>query len=254
MMPTCGFDERRLKPQPSDSLDCVPLADERAARVLVVEDDHEIAGALALELGHAGYEPRVVADGPAALSAVSQWDPQLVLLDLGLPTLDGVEVCRRIRAGRATPIVILTARGSVQDRVEGLDAGADDYLPKPFSLEELMARIRSTLRRARLRDEGDRLQGGGVVLDTRTRTVTRDGRPVELTPREFDLLELFMRHPGLALGRERILAAVWGYEFLGGSNVIDSYVRYLRKKLELHGRPRLIHTVRGLGYAFRPAQ
>jgi DNA-binding response OmpR family regulator len=220
--------------------------------VLLVEDDRDIARVLALELDHAGYEPRVVTDGPAALSAASDWDPHLVLLDLGLPTLDGIEVCRRIRAGAATPIVVLTARGSVQDRVAGLDAGADDYIAKPFSLEELLARIRSTLRRARLRDEGDRLEVAGVVLDTRTRTVARDGRPVQLTPREFDLLELFLRHPGMALSRETMLSAVWGYEFLGGSNVIDSYVRYLRQKLERAGRGRLIRTVRGVGYAFRP--
>ncbi|HEV3129736.1 MAG TPA: response regulator transcription factor [Solirubrobacteraceae bacterium] len=230
----------------------MPLTAERTTRVLLVEDDRDIARVLVLELDHAGYEPRVVTDGPAALSAVSDWDPHLVLLDLGLPTLDGIEVCRRIRASAATPIVVLTARGSVQDRVAGLDAGADDYIAKPFSLEELLARIRSTLRRARLRDEGDRLEVAGVVLDTRTRTVARDGLPVQLTPREFDLLELFLRHPGMALSRETMLSAVWGYEFLGGSNVIDSYVRYLRQKLERAGRGRLIRTVRGVGYAFRP--
>ncbi len=227
---------------------------DQASRVLVVEDDREIASALLLELGHAGYETRAVADGPAALAAVGEWDPHLVLLDLGLPTLDGIEVCRRIRVGSATPILVLTARGSVQDRVAGLDAGADDYVAKPFSLEELMARVRSTLRRARLRDEGERLELAGVVLDARARTVTRDGRVVELTPREFDLLELFMRHPGIALSREAMLSSVWGYDFLGGSNVIDSYVRYLRKKLELPGQQRLIHTVRGIGYALRPAR
>lgn len=218
----------------------------------MVEDDREIAGALALELGHAGYAPRVVDDGPAALSAVSESDPDLVLLDLGLPTLDGVEVCRRIRAASFALIIVITARGSVRDRVAGLDAGADDYLPKPFSLEELMARVRSTLRRARMRDEGERLEVEDVVLDARARRVTCGGRPVELTPREFDLLELFMRHPGVALSRERMLKAVWGYEFLGGSNVIDSYVRYLRRKLEPPDRRRLIHTVRGVGYALRP--
>jgi DNA-binding response OmpR family regulator len=230
----------------------VPLRRQLATRVLVVEDDREIAGALALELDHAGYEPRVVSDGPAALTAVSEWDPHLVLLDLGLPTLDGIEVCRRIRVGSHTPIVVLTARGATQDRVAGLDAGADDYVPKPFSLEELMARVRSTLRRARLRDEGERLEAAGVVLDARARIVTRDGQPIEFTPREFDLLETFMRHAGTALSREVLLSSVWGYEFLGGSNVIDSYVRYLRRKLELPGQQRLIHTVRGVGYAFRP--
>jgi DNA-binding response OmpR family regulator len=193
-----------------------------------------------------------VGDGPAALSAVSEWDPDLVLLDLGLPTLDGLEVCRRIRAGSFTPVVVLTARGSVQDRVAGLDAGADDYVAKPFSLEELMARVRSTLRRARMRDEGERLEVEDVVLDARARRVTRNHREIDLTPREFDLLELFMRHPGVALSRERMLSAVWGYEFLGGSNVIDSYVRYLRKKLDGAGERRLIQTVRGVGYALRP--
>jgi DNA-binding response OmpR family regulator len=230
----------------------MPIAAEPATRVLVVEDDRDIAQVLARELDHAGYDPRVVDDGPAALSAVSEWDPHLILLDLGLPTLDGVDVCRRIRGGMPTPIVVLTARASVQDRVAGLDAGADDYIPKPFSLEELLARIRSTLRRARLRDEGERLEVGDVVLDTRTRTVTRHGDPVELTPREFDLLELFLRHPGVALSRETMLSAVWGYEFLGGSNVIDSYVRYLRRKLERQGGEDPIRTVRGVGYAFRP--
>jgi DNA-binding response OmpR family regulator len=171
---------------------------------------------------------------------------------LGLPTLDGVEVCRRIHGSSFAPIIVITARDSVQDRVLGLDAGADDYVPKPFSLEELMARIRSALRRARLRDEGERLEVADVVLDARARTVTRGAHPVELTPREFDLLELFMRHPGVALSRERLLKAVWGYEFLGGSNVIDSYVRYVRKKLEPYGHEQLIHTVRGVGYALRP--
>ena len=221
--------------------------------MLVVEDDPDIASAVSLELEHAGYETHVVDDGPAALALWSEWGPDLVLLDLGLPTLDGVEVCRRIRACSHTPIVVLTARGSVEDRVRGLDAGADDYLAKPFSLEELMARVRSTLRRARMRDEGEVLTVGEVVLDARSRVVISHGEPVELTPREFELLEFLMRHPGVALSRDAILSAVWGYDFLGGSNVIDSYVRYLRGKLEGAGEPRLIHTVRGVGYALRAA-
>lgn len=221
--------------------------------MLVVEDDPHIASAVALELEHEGYDARVVADGPEALSAWAEWRADLVLLDLGLPTLDGIEVCRRIRESSHTPVLALTARASVEDRVRGLDAGADDYLSKPFSLAELLARVRSTLRRARMRDEGAVLKVGDVMLDTRARTVTRDGEPVELTPREFELLEFLMRHPGVALSRETILSAVWGYDFLGGSNVIDSYVRYLRTKLERAGQGRLIHTVRGVGYALRPA-
>jgi DNA-binding response OmpR family regulator len=223
----------------------------RRSRVLVVEDDLNIASAVALELEHEAYESRVVEDGPEALAVWSEWGPDLVVLDLGLPTLDGVEVCRRIRTASHTPIVVLTARGSVQDRVRGLDAGADDYIAKPFSLEELLARVRSTLRRARMRDEGAVLNAGPVVLDARSRRVTCDGEPVELTPREFDLLEFLMRHPGVAHSRESILSAVWGYDFLGGSNVIDSYVRYLRNKLPSAGGSDLIQTIRGIGYALR---
>jgi two-component system, OmpR family, response regulator MprA len=180
-----------------------------------------------------------------------EWPPDLVVLDLGLPSMDGVEVCRRLRRGSSIPILVLTARDAIQDRVRGLDAGADDYMTKPFSLEELMARVRSTLRRARLREEGERLEYAGVVLDSRARIVMYAGRIIELTPREFDLLEFLMRHPRQALTRDTILSGVWGYDFLGGSNVIDVYVRYLRHKLETHGAPSLLQTVRGVGYALR---
>jgi two-component system, OmpR family, response regulator MprA len=221
------------------------------ARVLIVEDDPGIASALALELRHGGYEARVERDGPGALLTSMEWPPDLVVLDLGLPSMDGVEVCRRLRRGSSIPILVLTARDAIQDRVRGLDAGADDYMTKPFSLEELMARVRSTLRRARLREEGERLEYAGVVLDSRARIVMYAGRIIELTPREFDLLEFLMRHPRQALTRDTILSGVWGYDFLGGSNVIDVYVRYLRHKLETHGAPSLLQTVRGVGYALR---
>ncbi len=227
------------------------MFDRRATRVLVVEDDRDIAGALALELEHAGYDARVESDGPGALLAANEWAPELVVLDLGLPTMDGVQVCRRLRSGSRIPVLVLTARSEVMDRVRGLDAGADDYLTKPFSLEELMARVRSTLRRARMREEGDRLEFAELVLDSRGRTLSYRNQTIELTPREFDLLELFMRHPGQALERATILSEVWGYDFLGGSNVIDVYVRYLRHKLEAAGQPRVIHTVRRIGYALR---
>jgi two-component system, OmpR family, response regulator MprA len=222
-----------------------------STRVLVVEDDRDLAGAVALELDHAGYEVCVEGDAPGALRLNREWGPELVVLDLGLPTLDGVEVCRRLRAASDAAVVMVTARGAIDDRVRGLDAGADDYLVKPFSLEELMARVRSVLRRSRMRLEGERLRIGELVLDAAAHTVARAGEPVELTRREFDLLELFMRHPGRALGRATILAEVWGHDFLGGSNVIDVYVGYLRQKLAAAGEPRLIETVRGIGYVLR---
>lgn len=227
------------------------MVSSRVTRVLVVEDDRDIASAVALELEHAGYEAKVEGDGAGALLAADDWSPHLVVLDLGLPSIDGIDVCRRLRSESGIPILVLTARGEVEDRIRGLDAGADDYLIKPFSLGELMARVRSTLRRSRMRDEGERLDLAGLVLDCRARTVSYGQEAIELTQREFDLLELFMRHPGQALPRATILSEVWGYDFLGGSNVIDVYVRYLRGKLEAAGQPRVIQTVRGIGYAAR---
>jgi two-component system, OmpR family, response regulator MprA len=195
---------------------------------------------------------RTVGDGPAALRAQQEWQPELVLLDLGLPSLDGLEVCRRLRAGTRAPILIVTARDAITDRVRGLDAGADDYVVKPFSLDELLARVRSALRRAWLREEGHQLRAGNLVLDTAARTVMRGDEPIELTRREFDLLECLLRHPGQVLDRATLLADVWGYDFLGGSNVVDVYVRYLRAKLERPDWPKLIDTVRGIGYVLRP--
>jgi two-component system response regulator MprA len=221
------------------------------SRVLVVEDDADLARALALELAHAGYDVRVEPDGPAALRSGAEWQPNLVVLDLGLPTLDGLDVCRRLRAASWAPILILTARGAIEDRVRGLDAGADDYVTKPFSLDELLARVRSSLRRSRRSDDRQVLRVGDLVLDVMARTVARAGEAIELTRREFDLLEFMMRHPDQALERGTLLSEVWGFDFLGGSNVIDVYVRYLRRKIERPGAPRLIETIRGIGYALR---
>jgi DNA-binding response OmpR family regulator len=224
----------------------------RPTRILVVEDDADLAQALELELTYAGHTVRVVGDGPAALRVEADWKADLVLLDLGLPSLDGLDVCRRLRAATRAPVVIVTARDAVTDRVRGLDAGADDYVVKPFSLDELLARVRSALRRASLRDHGHVLRAGDLVLDAAARTVTRGGRPVSLTRREFDLLECLLRHPDQVLDRATLLADVWGYDFLGGSNVVDVYVRYLRAKLDTSQRPSLIESVRGIGYALRP--
>lgn len=224
----------------------------KAGRVLVVEDDREIASALAAELGHSGYVVRVEHDGLLALAAAREWSPDLVVLDLRLPTLDGLEVCRRVRSSSRVPILILTARDSVPELVSGLDAGADDYLTKPFSLHELLARVRAGIRRARLIETGDRLQVADLVLDARAHEVLRARQPIALTAREFDLLEFLMRHTGQALGRQQIFSEVWGYDYLGESNVIDVYIRSLRQKVDAGFEPSLIQTVRGVGYMLRP--
>jgi DNA-binding response OmpR family regulator len=221
----------------------------RPARVLVVEDDADLARAVGLELEHAGYEVRLERDGPGGLRAEREWTPDLVLLDLGLPSLDGIEVCRRLRAAAPVPIIIVTAREAVEERVRGLDAGADDYVVKPFSLQELAARVRSALRRSRMRLEGQRLAVGDLALDVGARTVRRRGHAVELSRREFDLLECLVRNAGQVLERSTLLSEVWGYDFLGGSNVVDVYVGYLRNKLALPDAPSPIETVRGIGYA-----
>ncbi len=220
-------------------------------RILLVEDDREIATALALELGHEGYEVVVEHDGLGGLAAAAAPNVDLVVLDVMLPSLGGVEVCRRLRARSGVPVLMLTARNSVSDRVNGLDAGADDYLAKPFAFEELLARIRAGLRRSRHSLQGARLELADLVLDHDRREVTRGGHPVELTSREFDLLEFMLRHPGQVLTREAIFEQVWGYGYLGDSNVIDVYIMYLRRKIDDGFEPRLLHTVRGVGYTLR---
>ncbi|HYY12298.1 MAG TPA: response regulator transcription factor [Kineosporiaceae bacterium] len=224
-------------------------------KVLVVEDDPAVRGSLERSLRFEGYEVLTAADGEAALAAVAAAAPDAVLLDLGLPRLGGVEVCRRLRAaGDTTPVLMLTARDATSDRVAGLDVGADDYLPKPFALEELLARLRALLRRtATARAQGSVLVVGDLRLDTGTREVTRAGREIVLTKTEHDLLELLLRHPRQVLPRERILREVWGYDFDPGSNTLEVYVGYLRRKTEEGGEPRMLHTVRGVGYVLRPA-
>ncbi len=219
----------------------------------MVEDDREIASALAAEFGHSGYAVRVEHDGLPALVTAREWSPDVVVLDLQLPTVDGLEVCRRLRGDSEVQILMLTARDSVPERVNGLDAGADDYMTKPFSLEELLARVRAALRRSRGRG-GDRLEVADLVLDLGAHQVTRAEQPIELTAREFDLLEYLMRNTGQVLTRTQIFSEVWGYDYLGESNVIDVYIRALRQKVDAGFKPRLIETVRGVGYTLRAPQ
>ena len=219
--------------------------------VLVVDDDPAVSGALQRALKLEGYQVTLAADGPAALEELAVRPPDAVVLDIGLPGIDGLDVCRRIRAaGDDTPVLMLTARDAIDDRVLGLDAGADDYLVKPFALAELLARLRALLRR-RGDDASEALTFADLTLDPVTREARRGERPFSLTRIEFDLLELFLRHPRQVLTRELILDRVWGYTFDSGTNSLAVYVGYLRRKTEEGGEPRLIHTARGVGYVLR---
>ena len=223
--------------------------------VLIVEDDREVRESLERCLGFEGYDVVSAVDGEAGLAAVTSSRPDAVLLDLQLPRMDGLEVCRRLRAsGDGVPVLMLTARDATRDRVSGLDAGADDYLPKPFALEELLARLRALLRRSGATAAA---QETLVVDDLRLaipgRELTRGGHAIELTRTEFDLLELLMLHPRQVLTRTQILREVWGFDYDPGSNTLEVYIGYLRRKTEERGGPRLIHTVRGVGYVLRPA-
>jgi two-component system response regulator MprA len=219
-------------------------------RILVIEDEDKILQFLQRGLTYEGYRVDTAADGAAGLALARAEAPDLVILDWMLPGMDGLEVCRRLRAGGPTPILMLTARESVSDRVLGLDAGADDYLVKPFEFDELLARVRALLRRARP-EAADLLAFADLRLDTGTHQAYRGERPIELTAKEYELLDLFMRHPRQVLTREVIFDRVWGYDFGGESNIIEVYVRYLRQKTESGGEPRLLHTVRGVGYVLR---
>jgi DNA-binding response OmpR family regulator len=219
--------------------------------ILIIDDDAEIRASLRRGLALEGYAVVTAEDGEDALrQARASW-PDLVVLDLLLPGLPGLEVCRRLRAADpALPIVILSARDAVPDRVAGLEEGADDYLVKPFAFEELLARIRVRLRRRAAADQRE-LRFADLRLDTATREAWRGGRPIAFTPTEHELLRLFLQHPNQVLNRATIFERVWGYEFVGESKVIEVYVRYLREKLEASGEPRLIHTIRGAGYILR---
>ncbi len=224
-------------------------AEDARPSVLVVEDEETIVEFLTMGLSYEGFAVAAVRDGGDALAAFDRVRPQIVLLDLMLPGVDGLTLCRTIRARSDVPIIVLTARGEVQDRIAGLDSGADDYLPKPFKFAELMARIRAVLRRHRI-TLGACLTGGTLTLNRDTREVTDGNRPLTLTPREFDLLECFMLHGRQVLTREAILNRVWGYDQAVETNVVDVYVRYLRAKLGDDDHRR-IEAVRGVGYVFR---
>lgn len=222
-----------------------------AERILVVEDDRRIRDLLRRSLIFEGYEVDTAEDGETALRCLRESVPDAVILDLMLPGIDGLEVCRRLRKASTVPILILTARDAVSDRVTGLDAGADDYMVKPFALDELLARLRALFRRHRLEATPEVLRYADLTLNPRTRQVFRGEDEIQLTAKEFDLLELFMRHPSQVLTRELIYEHIWNYDFGGESNIIEVYVRYLRAKLEAGGKPRLIQTVRGVGYTLR---
>ncbi len=220
-------------------------------RILVIDDDEAITTALRRALAFEGYTVDVALDGEEGLRKVRDAAPDLIILDILMPGIDGFEVCQRLRAGDDTPILILTARDEVADRVRGLDAGADDYLVKPFAPDELLARVRALLRRREPRERGAVLRFADLSVDLRTRQVFRGEREIQLSAKEFDLLSYFARHPRQVLTRDQLLDAVWGYQFEGESNVVDVYVGYLRQKLEAANEPRLIHTVRGVGFALR---
>ena len=220
-------------------------------RILVVDDDPAVRRSIDRALRLEGYDVVAVPSGGEALESLAQAPPDALILDLGLPDLDGLTVCRRMRSvGDDTPVLMLTARDAVDDRVQGLDAGADDYLVKPFALEELLARLRALLRR-RFEGEGGVLRFGELTLDLASREAHRGARAFSLTRIEFDLLELFLRHPRQVLTREVLLNKVWGFDFDSGTNSLAVYVGYLRRKTEAGGEPRCIHTVRGVGYVLR---
>jgi len=221
-----------------------------AERILVIEDEQRIADFLKRGLTYEGFQVEVKNDGESGLKAARDNPPDLVVLDVMLPGLDGLEVCRRLRAGGQVSILMLTAKDSVADRVKGFDAGADDYVVKPFAFEELIARVRALLRRSRGTEETV-FRFADLTLNVATREVARGNHKVDLTTKEFDLLHFFMRHPRQVLTREMIYDRIWGYDFGGESNILEVYIRYLRTKLEANNAPRLLQTVRGVGYALR---
>ena len=220
-------------------------------RILIVEDEEAIARFLELELRHEGYAVQKAGDGRTGLELAESGNFDLVLLDILLPELSGLEVIRRLRRSSQIPVIMLTARDTVMDKVSGLDMGADDYITKPFAIEELLARIRSTLRKHGGAVSHDQLTCGGLTMDPARHTVTYDGTAIDLTSREFDVLKLLMENQQIVLSRETFLSRVWGYDYMGETNVVDVYIRYLRRKIDDAFGCTLIHTVRGVGYVLR---
>ncbi len=218
-------------------------------KILIVEDDPKISRFVSLELMHEGYETEIKADGREALEAALANEYGLIILDVMLPSLNGIEVLRRLRQAKTTPVIILTARDQVMDKVSGLDIGANDYMTKPFAIEELLARIRANLRKTTV--AGEIMTLGRLVIDCGSVSVTYDSHPIELTKREFDLLVYLMRNKNIVVTREQALDAVWGFEFYGNTNVVDVYIRYLRSKIDDIYNIELIQTVRGAGYVIR---
>jgi len=226
--------------------------DRKTERILVVEDEARVASLVSRGLRQEGYQVEVAPDGETALDKALSDPPDLVILDVMLPDIDGLQVCRQLRsAGASGPVLMLTAKDAIPDRVAGLDAGADDYLVKPFAFDELSARVRALLRRFAPAEPTVPLRFADLELDPDTRLARRINREISLTAKEYDMLELFMRHPRQVLTRDIIYDRIWGYDFGGESNIIEVYIRYLRAKLESEGESRLIHTVRGVGYVLR---
>ena len=222
------------------------------SRILIVEDERKIARFLELELQHEGYEVETAADGRTGLEKALSWKPDLMILDLMLPQLSGIEVCRRLRHESDLPIIMLTAKDDVSDKVMGLDMGADDYMTKPFAIEELLARIRVGLKkhRAAAAPASNVIAAGKLTLDPSKYAVTWDGVPIALTKKEFDLLRYLMQHKGQAVTRDALLSDVWGYDYAGDTNVVDVYIRYLRHKIDEPFGVKTIHTIRAVGYMF----
>jgi two-component system, OmpR family, response regulator ArlR len=226
-----------------------------SARILIIEDEKQLARLIELELTHEGYQAEVAYDGLEGIEKFKQGDFQLVLLDIMLPEIDGIKVCQQIRAFSSIPVIMVTARDSIPDKVKGLDIGADDYLTKPFATEELLARIRALLRRQKGNNqEGSLLQVADLVVDIARYEVKRNGDLIDLTKKEYDLLVYMIKNKGIVLSREEILNKIWGYDYLGETNIVDVYIRYLRSKIDDPYSDKLIQTVRGVGYVIRDDQ